>query len=416
MLGPGVISGASDDDPAGIGTYAQTGAQFGFTQLWTALFTFPLMAAIQEICARIALQTGQGLAGTIRRHYPKPVLYTCIALLLIANAVNLGADLGAMAASAGLFIPLPFPIWLIGITLFSGVLVTLLGYHRYSTYLRYLTLSLFAYVLSVFLIPLDWGLVLRKTLVPSLQLNQEYLLNLVALLGTTISPYLFFWQASQEIEEKIDNDKRSSRRKGASRFEIRSMRTDVISGMLFSNAVMWFIIVASASTLFSDGSVKIDSATKAAEALRPIAGEFAYVLFALGIIGTGLLAVPVLAGSCAYAIAETFKFRSGLYRRLRDAPGFYGVIFISMGIGFVINLFNINPVLALYYSAVLNGVIAPPLLVIIMLIGSNPGIMKDKVNGRISKILGWATAILMTLSAAALLLSFLSDSWLLLKD
>ena len=405
-LGPGLVTGASDDDPSGIGTYSQTGAQFGYAQLWTAPFTFPLMAVTQEICARIALHTGCGLADLIRRHYPKPVLYVCVWLLFVANTVNLGADLGAMAASGQLLLDLPFQVWLVGITFISTTLQIFVNYKRYARVLRYLTLSLFAHVLVAFVSPQDWGQISRNTLIPTVQLSRDYLLNLVAILGTTISPYLFFWQASQEIEEKIDEGKTTAKaRKGVTRVELKWMRTDVISGMLLSNLVMWFIIATAGSTLFSKGMTDIDSAPKAAEALKPIAGDFAYLLFAAGIIGTGLLAVPILAGSAAYAIAETLKLREGLYLKLRQAPGFYGVILFSTLIGFALNLTGINPIRALYYAAVLNGIIAPPLLVMIMLIGNNQKIMKDKVNGRISSAVGWITAILMAIAAAGLLLS-----------
>ncbi|MGE5172839.1 MAG: Nramp family divalent metal transporter [Betaproteobacteria bacterium] len=405
-LGPGLITGASDDDPSGIGTYSQTGAHFGYAQLWTALFTFPLMAGIQEICARIALYTGTGIADLIRRHYPKPVLYLCVALLFVANTVNLGADLGAMAASCRLLLGLPFLTWLIAITFISVVLEIFVNYRHYARVLRFLTLSLLAYALAFFMTQKDWAQVLRHTFIPAIHLNRDYLLNLVAILGTTISPYLFFWQASQEIEEEIDEGKVTAKaRKKVTKVELKWMRTDVISGMLFSNLVMWFIIATTASTLFSHGIMDIDGALKAAEALTPIAGDFAHVVFAVGIVGTGLLAVPILAGSAAYAVAETFRLREGLYLKLRQAPGFYGVIAFSTLIGFTIDLIGINPIRALYYTAVLNGIIAPPLLLMIMLIGNNRGIMKDKVNSRISNILGWLTTAAMTLAAAALLLT-----------
>jgi Mn2+/Fe2+ NRAMP family transporter len=267
-------------------------------------------------------------------------------------------------------------------------------------------LSLFAYVLVFFVTPQDWKQVLRHTFIPTVKLNKDYLLNLVAILGTTISPYLFFWIAGQEIEEEIDEGKETREaRKKVTKVELKWMRADVISGMLFSNIVMWFIIATTASTLFVGGITNIDSALKAAEALKPIAGRFAHMVFAAGIIGTGLLAVPILAGSAAYAIAETFKLREGLYLKLREAPGFYGIIALSTLIGFMINLIGINPIRALYYTAVLNGIVAPPLLLMIMLIGNNQSIMKDKVNNRISNTLGWITTSAMTIAAAALLMT-----------
>ncbi len=403
-LGPGLITGASDDDPSGIGTYAQTGAQFGYTQLWTALFTFPLMTAVQEACARIALHTGRGLADIIREYYPKPILYISVLLLFIANTINIGADLGAMAASCQLLLSIPFSIWLVALTLLTVVLEIFVSYKQYARLLRFLTLSLFAYVLAAFVVAQEWRQVFYSTIIPTIQFNKDYALNLVAVLGTTISPYLFFWQASEEIEEEIDSGKTTENaRKGVSRTELKWMRTDVTSGMLFSNLVMWFIIITTASTLFRHGITDIDSAPKAAEALRPIAGRFASVLFTAGIVGTGLLAVPILAGSSAYAMAETLRWREGLYLKLRQAWGFYGVIAFSTMLGAAMNFLGINPIKALYYTAVINGLVAPPLLWLIMSIGNNRKIMNDKVNGLASNILGWVTTIAMTLAAAALL-------------
>ena len=408
-FGPGLITGASDDDPSGIGTYAQTGALFGYTQLWMALYTFPLAAAIQEICARIALQTGMGLAENIRKHYPRRVLYGCVFLLVVANTINVGADLGAMAASAQLLLGIPYGVWLISITLLIISLEVFIDYKYYAQVLRFLTLSLFAYILAAFVIPQDWGQVVRNTLLPTLQLSQDYFVNLVAILGTTIAPYLFFWQANQEIEEEIDEGKRSLRaRKGVSKGELKWMRTDVISGMFFSNFVMWCIIITTASTLFKNGVTNIDSAPQAAQALRPVAGNLAYALFAAGIIGTGLLAVPVLAGSAAYAVAETFRLKEGLFLKLRQAHGFYAVIAVSTLVGAAINLLGINPIQALYFTAVINGIVAPPLLVMIMLISRNHRIMGNKVNGRLSDFLGWLVTIVMTLAAGALVLSLIS--------
>ncbi len=405
-LGPGLITGASDDDPSGIGTYSQTGAQFGYAQLWMAIFTFPLMTAVQEMCARIALHTGRGLADIIREYYPKAILYISVLLLFIANTINIGADLGAMADSGQSLLSIPFWIWLVAFTLLIIVLQIFVSYKQYARLLRFLTFSLFAYVLVAFVVSQEWRQVLYSTIIPTIQFNKDYMLNLVAVLGTTISPYLFFWQAAQEVEEEIDSGKTTKdTRKGVSRTELKWMRTDVMSGMLVSNLVMWFIIITTASTLFRSGINDIDSASKAAEALRPIAGRFASVLFAAGIVGTGLLAVPILAGSSAYAIAETLRWREGLYLKLRQAWGFYGVIAFSTILGAAMNFVGINPIKALYYTAVINGLVAPPLLWLIMLIGNNRKIMEDKVNGRMSNILGWFTTIAMTTAAVALLWS-----------
>ncbi len=276
ILGPGLISGAADDDPSGIGTFSQTGAQFGYTQLWAAILTLPLMVAIQEICARIALETGSGLAAVIRKNYPKPVLYGCIILLFGANAINLAADLGAMAAAGQLLFPSPFLVWLIGITLLTVGLEVFLNYNQYARLLRFLTLSLLAYVLTAFVVHQDWSQAARSTFIPTLQFDRARLMNLVALLGTTISPYLFFWQASQEVEEEIDEGKKTiSARLGVTKTELKWMRTDVVSGMVISNLVVWFIVVTTAATLHRNGITDINSATQAAEALRPLAGEFA---------------------------------------------------------------------------------------------------------------------------------------------
>src|ERR1041385_3584750 len=406
VLGPGLVTGASGDDPSGIGTYSQTGAQFGYAQLWTALFTFPLQAAIQGICARIALQTGRGLAANIRKYYSKPILYFYIFLLFIANTISLGADLGAMAASAQLLFGLPFLLWLAGITILTAVLEIFIPYQQYAKVLRLLTLTLFAYVIGAFFTSPNWGQAVQNTLIPTLHLDQKYLFNLVAILGTTITPYMFFWQANQEVEEEIEAGKLTeTQRRGVSKTELKLMRTDVIVGSFFSNIVFWFIVITTASTLNQHGVTNIDSAPKAAEALRPLAGDFAYILFAVGIIGTGLLAVPVLAGSAAYAVSETFKFREGLSLKPGEAPIFYGVIAFATLIGAAINLIGINPISALYYAAVLNGLVAPPLLFMIMLISNNRKIMQDKTNGRLSNVLGWITTTAMGVAAVALLIS-----------
>ena len=405
-LGPGLITGASGDDPSGIGTYSQTGAQFGYAQLWTALFTFPLQAVIQEICARIALQTGLGLAANIRKFYPKSVLYFYVAMLFIANTITIGADLGAMAASAQMLFGLPVLLWLAGMTILTAVLEIFIPYKQYAKVLRLLTLTLLAYILAAFFTSLDWGQALRSTVIPTIRFDREYLFNLVAILGTTITPYLFFWQANEEVEEEIDEGRiKESQRKGVSKTELKWMRADVSFGAFVSNIVFWFIIVTTASTLNQNGITNIDSAPKAAEALRPLAGEFSYILFAAGIIGTGLLAVPILAGSAAYAVSETFRFREGLSLKFSEAPAFYGVIVLATVIGAAINLIGINPIAALYYAAVLNGLVSPLLLFMVMLISNNRKIMQNKTNGLKSNILGWTATLAMGASAIALLIS-----------
>jgi NRAMP (natural resistance-associated macrophage protein)-like metal ion transporter len=405
-LGPGLIAGASGDDPSGIGTYSQTGALFGYNQLWVALFSFPLQSTIQEICARIALQTGRGLAANIRKYYPKPILYFYVFILFIANTITLGADLGAMAASAQLLLGLPHLVWLAGMTTLIVALEIFIPYEQYAKVLRVLTLTLFAYVIGAFFTSQDWGQALRNTLIPTIRLDREYLFNLVALLGTTITPYLFFWQASEEVEEEINEGKTTeTQRRGVSKRELKWMRADVISGAFLSNIVFWFIVLTTASTLNQNGIINIDSAPKAAQALQPLAGDFAYILFAAGIIGTGLLAVPILAGSAAYAVSEAFNFREGLSLKLYQAPLFYGVIALATFIGAGINLIGINPISALYSAAVLNGIVSPLLLFMVMRISNNRKIMQDKTNGRVSNILGWTATIALGMAAIALLFS-----------
>lgn len=406
VLGPGLITGASDDDPAGIGTYSQAGARFGYAPLWTALFTFPLMLIVQEMCARIALQTGKGLAANIREQYPRPLLYICVLLLLIANTINIGADLGAMAASAQMLLGVPFLVWLAVITLLIIAMQVFVKYKQVARWLRFFAFSLLAYVAVVFVVGQDWGQALRSTLIPALQWDKDYLSVFVAILGTTISPYLFFWQANEEVEEEIQEGKKTpAARKGVTHTELNWMRADVASGMFFSNAVMWFIIATTASTLFVNGVHQIDSAPQAADALKPIGGDLARILFAAGILGTGFLGVPVLAGSGAYAVAETLRVREGLDLKLWQAPVFYGVIAVATLCGAAINLLGINPIQALYYSAVINGFVAPPLLVFIVLLGSNRRVMADKVNSRLSNMLGWLAVGLMTLAAVGLVLT-----------
>ncbi len=410
ILGPGFITGASDDDPSGIATYSQTGAMFGFSQAWTALFSFPLMAAVQEMCGRIGLLTGHGLAGVMQRHYSKTLLYFAVSLLFIANTINIGTDLGAMAASAQLVFGLPFIVWLVGMLIITLTLEIFVSYKTYSKYLKYLTFALFSYVIAAFAVHIDWKSVLISTVIPRLQFSKEYLLNIVAVLGTTISPYLFFWQANQEVEEEIAHHRLRQMGAGQPRIgpsDISRLRIDTIIGMFFSNVVMFFIIVTTGATLFPHGINTIKSADAAALALKPLAGDFTFLLFALGIIGTGLLAVPILAGSASYAISEAFGWHAGLYRKLKKAHGFYGAITIATLIGILINFIGINPISALYYTAVLNGIIAPPLLIIIFHIANNKRIMGERVNSGLINILSIIAIVVMSVSALALIATFI---------
>jgi NRAMP (natural resistance-associated macrophage protein)-like metal ion transporter len=406
-LGPGLTTGAADDDPSGIATYSQTGARYGFQLIWLAGFTFPLMAVVQEMCARIGLVTGRGLAGTIRLYYPKRVLYLCAFLLFVANSLNIGADLGAMAKGVQLIFPQAnFGLLIIGLTVITLGLQIFIDYQMYAKYLKWLALVLFSYIFSAFSVHINWGDVLHQAITPSITFSKEQIILICAILGTTISPYLFFWQTSQEVEEAILHGKTSIRlRETTSKEEIKRMRTDVWSGMFFSNAVMFFIIATCAATLHMQGIVNISTTEEAARALRPIAGDYAYFLFTIGVIGTGLLAIPILAGSASYAISESLKWKHGLYRSLKQAPSFYGIIIISTFIGLGMNFVGIDPIKALIYSAIANGLIAPIILYFIVSISSNKSIMGEWVNKDFVAAVGWYVTIIMTIAGAAAIYS-----------
>ena len=406
VLGPGLVTGAADDDPSGIGTYSQVGAQFGYGMAWTMFFGFPLLASIQAICARIGATTGKGIAQNLRQHYPPTVLRGVVLALLVANVINLGADLGAMGAVLALVIPGP----VLGFTAAFGVISVALevgmSYTRYARVLKWTTLSLFSYVAVVFVAQVPWGQAIASTLVPSFTFDKDHAMALVAIFGTTISPYLFFWQAGQEVEEQHRRHVKplhvSPRNAGA---ELARIRTDTLVGMGFSHITALFIIIATAATLHGHGVTQITNAAQAAQALRPIAGQFAFALFAVGIIGTGLLAVPVLAGSAAYAVSETFGWTEGLDRQPREAKAFYGVIALATMGGVALNFIGIDPMSALYWAAVVNGLLAPPLMVVTMLIARNPAIMGDLVMGRGLEIGGWLATAVMWLVAGVFLLS-----------
>lgn len=408
-LGPGFITGAADDDPSGIVTYSQTGAQFGYGQLWVSLFSFPLMMVVQEMCGRIGAVTGKGLSGVMKAKYPKIVFFFIIGLLFLANTLNVGADLGAMASVTQLIFGLPFFAWLIFVTILSLVLQIIVPYPTYAKFLKYLTLSLLAYMITTFLVHQDWGLILRSTFLPIFVFDRAWILNIVAILGTTISPYLFFWQADEEVEEEISHNKLLGFGIGhpkISKEDLNDLWKDTAMGMFFSNLMMFFIIVTTASTIGAHGPVVIADATQAALALRPLAGDGAYILFAFGIIGTGLLAVPILAGAASYAVSEALGWKSGLSSTWRQAPLFYAVIGFSMLIGFCLNLFHFSPFQMLYYTAVFNGLVAPFLLIFILHISNNKKIMGKHTNKWYSNVLGIAATILM-FSAGGLLI-FLS--------
>ena len=406
-LGPGFITGAADDDPSGIATYSQTGVLFGFSQLWVALFSYPFMTVIQEMCGRIGMVTGMGLAGVIRKEYSKKILALSVLLLLIANTINIGADLGAMASSVQLLLPIPFIVLLIGITIFTLFLEVLVPYPTYARYLKYLTLSLLAYVITAFVIKENWSVILHSTFVPHIVWSKAYLMNIAAFLGTTISPYLFFWQADEEVEEEIVHHQIRGMGKGIPKVrpaDLQQMRIDTAAGMFFSQFITFFIIVTVASALGTTG-ITINTAADAASALRPLAGNFAFLLFTLGILGTGLLAVPTLAGSAAYALSETFNWSVGLSKKFKEAHGFYGIITLSMLVGLLVNFTPIGPITMLYYAAMLNGVLAPPLMILILRIANNKKILGARVNSPISNWLGWFVTIIMSAVAIGLLIS-----------
>jgi NRAMP (natural resistance-associated macrophage protein)-like metal ion transporter len=408
VLGPGLTTGASDDDPSGIATYSQTGAQYGFQLLWLSPVTFPLMALVQEMCARIGIVTGRGLAGNIRLYFSRKILYLCTLSLFVANAFNIGADLGAMAKGVQLLSPeINSSLLVIGFALLCVVMQIYLPYARYAHYLKWLALVLLAYVASAVMAHLDWGTVLQHSVKPSITWSKEQLLLICAILGTTISPYLFFWQTSQEVENQIMDGQTSiaARQRHVKKHQVHAMRIDVWSGMLLSNLVMFFIIAACGALLFSNGITNITSASQAAEALRPFAGNATYWLFAAGIIGTGLLAIPVLAGASSYAAAESFKWHEGLYRKFKQAHAFYGVLLLSVLVGLGINFLGIDPIKALIYSAVVNGIVAPLVLALIVVISSDKQVMGKWVNKKSTTWLGWGVTAVMALAGLAAIIS-----------
>lgn len=403
MLGPGFITGASDDDPSGIGTYAVAGASLGLQTLWLALLSVPLMAAVQNTCARVGMISGQGLAGVLRDHYPRKVLYGSVALLFVANTINVGADLGAIADAVHAISGLQ-AVWLV-VPVALGVLALQIfgSYRLIASIFKWLTLALLAYAVDVFIVHPDLAETLRATVVPTFSLDPTYITTVVAILGTTISPYLFFWQSSEEVEEEIELGRKTKQaRRGASAAELRYSTIDVNVGMAFSNLVMYFIILATAITLFKSGKTDIKSAADAAEALKPLVGDFAGILFAAGMIGAGLLAIPILSGSAAYAIAEAFGWEYGLDTHWSRAKPFYAVIVLATLAGVVMNFIGINPIDALFYTAVLNGIIAPPLLVMVMLAARNKKVMGKQTIGPALTVLGWAATIGMFLALAGL--------------
>ncbi|HAT30957.1 MAG TPA: iron transporter [Janthinobacterium sp.] len=404
-LGPGLITGAADDDPSGIATYSQAGAQFGFGMLWTILFTYPLMVGIQIISAKIGSVSGHGLATNIRKHYPRWLLYSIISLLLVANIINIAADVAAMGAALKLLVDGPAHLFALGFGLLSVVLQVFLPYHRYVRILKWLTLVLLAYFATAMVVHIPWLTVLRNTVMPTFNWTPAYITTMVAVFGTTISPYLFFWQASQEVEDmNADPDacalKEAPEKADAS---FRRIKLDTFIGMGFSNLVAFFIILTTAVTLHAHGVTQIDTAAQAASALKPIAGEFAFVLFSVGIIGTGLLAIPVLAGSAAYAISGAFQWKNSLSAQPAMAKKFYAIIVLATLIGVALCFTKIDPIKALYWSAVINGVISVPIMVVMMLMAARADIMGKLVISRRLSVLGWLCTAAMGAAVLAML-------------
>lgn len=415
VLGPGLITGASDDDPSGIGTYSVAGAQFGYGTVWVSLATYPLSAAVQEACARIGLVTGHGLAAIIKHYFPRWVLYVVAFLLVAANTLNIGADIEAMAGSIHLVLPVvPTALTALLIVAFTLTLLVFLSYKTYAKYLKWVAFVLFSYMIVALLSHVDWGEALKSLVVPGIKLDAGYITTLVAILGTTISPYMFFWQANMEVEEEMasglitspDPQMKRPRKLLLGRRAINDMHIDINVGMFYSELIMFFIIVSTASTIYKAGAKDVGQLDLAgiAQVLRPLAGDAAYLLFTLGIVGIGLLAIPVLAGSAAYALSEVFGWEEGLGKKFHEAKGFYIAIILATLVGLGLVFVGVDPVAALYYSAVINGVVAVPLLVIIFLIGNNKKILGKRTSGKLSNTLLIITALLMGSAAAGLFL------------
>jgi NRAMP (natural resistance-associated macrophage protein)-like metal ion transporter len=403
VLGPGLITGAADDDPSGISTYSVAGAAYGYATLWIALLTFPLMVAIQLMCARLAMVTGSGLGAAVRTYYPRWVLWGACSILVVANVINIGADLGGMAEATQLVTGVRPHIWIPVYAL--GILALLFwsSYKLMARIFKWMTLVLFAYVLASFFAHVNWRQALAVTFLPRMEWSRGFLAVLVAILGTTISPYLFFWQAAEEVEEERSKHPTLAERKGSTDRELNSARADTMAGMFFSNLIMYFIILTTAATLHANGHTHITTARQAAEALRPLAGNWAYLLFTLGLIGTGMLGVPVLVGSCAYAVTEGAAWRGSMSDKPKSARKFYGVMAVAMALGVALNYFGFNAVGLLFWSAVINGLLAPPLILLVILLTSKQKVMGKHVNPPLLKYLGWATFAVMTAAAIAML-------------
>ncbi|HEX5185958.1 MAG TPA: divalent metal cation transporter [Nitrososphaeraceae archaeon] len=415
-LGPGLITGTADDDPSSIATFAQAGAKFGLGMLWTVIYLIPLIIVIQEICARIGLLTGSGLGTIIKKKYSKKIVLPLIFLLLVANTINVGADIGAMAASASLMFPqISLNIFSIFFTAFIVIAIIMIPYKRYIKILKYLTLSLLTYIVTALIVGGDWYQILIATIIPHIEFTADFATMLVAILGTTISPYLFFWQASEEAEEEVANHKIKEIGKGkpeVSKKEIKSMRADTMVGIGFAHFITWAIIITTAGSLHDNGITDIQSAEQAAKSLEPLvksfpnSGEIAKSIFAIGIIGTGLLSIPVLATSTAYGLSDTFGWKQGLSKKFGQAKAFYLVIIICGIIGLGINFLGINPITALVYASVINGVVSIPIIFVVMKLSNDKEILKEKTNGRLTNTIGWATFVIMAIATIIMFITF----------
>jgi NRAMP (natural resistance-associated macrophage protein)-like metal ion transporter len=415
-FGPGIITGAADDDPSGIATYSQTGAQFGFGQLWTALYQIPLLIAVQEACARIGAATGKGLAGVIKDHYSRAALIALVLLVVVANTINIGADIAAVGEATNLVVPIPRPLLVVITAVIVLALEILISYENYAKFLKWLALALLAYPATTLIVKQPWGEILYATFVPHIELTASFLFIITGVFGTSISPYMFFWQASEEVEEERAHHIRlkSDGQPRLPRGYLRDIRADTAAGMFAAEAAQWFIIITTASVLYRHGVTNIETAADAAKALEPLvrsfpnAGEVARTIFAVGIVGLGLLGIPVLAGAAGYALSEAFGWKEGLSKKWNEAPGFYGVISVATLVGLAVNFIGINPMKALVFTAVFNGIAAVPLLFVIARINSNSGILGKNRGGALSRMMVWLTFGVMALSGAALLYTTLS--------
>ncbi len=408
-LGPGFITGAADDDPSGVATYSIAGAQYGYKLNWLSLFLIPMMIAVQEMSARIGLVSGRGLAGTINKFYSKKILYITVSLLAIANIINIGADLGMMAESVKMILGLPFIVWLVIIAGGTILMEIFIPYKKYYNYLKWMGMTLLVYMVTAFLVKQDWGQIVSNTVIPHLEFNLTYIMTLVGFIGTTISPYLFFWQPAEEIEEEIKEGQIHdfAQKPHVAKFQIRNMQTDTVAGMIFSNLISTFIVITTAATLHVNGITDIETPRQAALALKPLAGDLAFLLFTIGIVGIGLQSVPILAGGVAYAFSETFGFKEGLSKKFSEAKFFYIILALATAVGALMNIIGINPIKALFYSAIINGVISIPLIAVILKLADDPKVVGVNKTPKAIKSIAYITLVFISISAILMFYSII---------